>query len=267
MSTRRSASSISTSTSSSTIGPTSTWAKLVWRRAEESKGEIRTSRWTPRSAAKRPYAFSPRAMKVADFRPASSPGEASFISTPKPRRSAHRRYMRSSISAQSCESVPPAPAWTVTTASPPSYSPLNSRASSSSASRSSTEPSCVASSRAISSSSPVISASSSRSPTVGLELAEALQLALSAGVGGRWCGPRCPGRPRSPGRCISCLEPLDLSLKRGGVKGSPRAATTARGSRPAARARNRFARLGHATAYTAGVLGARALMIQVDAGA
>ena len=34
---RRSASSISTSTSPSTSGPTSTWAKLVWRREEESK--------------------------------------------------------------------------------------------------------------------------------------------------------------------------------------------------------------------------------------
>ena len=59
-------------------------------------------------------------MKVADFSPASSPGEASVISTLKPRRSAQRRYMRSSISAQSWESVPPAPALTVTTASPAS---------------------------------------------------------------------------------------------------------------------------------------------------
>ena len=48
-------------------------------------------------------------MKVADLRPASSPGDASFISTLKPRRSAQRRYMRRSISAQSWESVPPAP--------------------------------------------------------------------------------------------------------------------------------------------------------------
>ena len=77
-------------------------------------------------------------MKVADFRPASSPGEASAISTSKPRRSAQRRYMRRRISAQSWESVPPAPAWTVTTASPASYSPLKRRASSSSASRDST---------------------------------------------------------------------------------------------------------------------------------
>ena len=43
----------------------------------------------------------------------------------KPRRSVQRRYMRSSISAQSCDSVPPAPGWMVTMAllrscSPPS---------------------------------------------------------------------------------------------------------------------------------------------------
>ena len=59
-------------------------------------------------------------MKLADFRPASSPGLASAISAFIPRRSAQRRSMRSSISAQSCESVPPAPAFTVTTASPES---------------------------------------------------------------------------------------------------------------------------------------------------
>ena len=59
-------------------------------------------------------------MKVADLIPASSPSEASFISTFIPRRSAQRISMRSSISAQSWESVPPAPAFTVTTASPAS---------------------------------------------------------------------------------------------------------------------------------------------------
>jgi hypothetical protein len=52
--------------------------------------------------------------------PASSPGLASLSSTAMPRRSAQRISIRSSISAQSWESVPPAPAWTETTASPPS---------------------------------------------------------------------------------------------------------------------------------------------------
>jgi len=39
-------------------------------------------------------------------------GEVEHLGT-EPRRSAQRRYMRISISAQSCDSVPPAPAWIV----------------------------------------------------------------------------------------------------------------------------------------------------------
>ena len=55
MSTRRSFSSISTSAaSSSSSGVTSRLAKLVWRRAWESKGLMRTSRCTPRSAESQP---------------------------------------------------------------------------------------------------------------------------------------------------------------------------------------------------------------------
>ena len=49
--------------SSSASGATSSCANAVWRRDWASNGEIRTSRWTPRSAANRPYAFSPLAMK------------------------------------------------------------------------------------------------------------------------------------------------------------------------------------------------------------
>ena len=41
----------------------------------------------------------------------------------KPRRSDHLRYIRSSISAQSCDSVPPAPGWMVTMALARSCSP------------------------------------------------------------------------------------------------------------------------------------------------
>jgi hypothetical protein len=59
-------------------------------------------------------------VKVADFSPASSPSLASLSSTVIPRLSAQRISIRSSISAQSWESVPPAPALTVTTASPAS---------------------------------------------------------------------------------------------------------------------------------------------------
>ena len=70
-------------------------------------------------------------MKVADLRPASSPGLASTISVPNPRSAAQRSYIRRSISVKSCASVPPASDWIVTTASPASYSPVNSAASSS----------------------------------------------------------------------------------------------------------------------------------------
>jgi hypothetical protein len=50
--------------------------------------------------------------------PASSPALASSSSTEKPRRSAQRISMRRTISVQSWASVPPAPAFTVTSASP-----------------------------------------------------------------------------------------------------------------------------------------------------
>src|ERR1700684_1587444 len=59
-------------------------------------------------------------MKLADLTPASSPGETSNSSTSKPRFSAQRISIRSTISAQSWASVPPAPALTVTSAAPPS---------------------------------------------------------------------------------------------------------------------------------------------------
>ena len=54
---RRSFSSMSTSPDrSSKKGTTLMDAKLVWRRAWESNGEIRTRRWTPRSDASSPLA-------------------------------------------------------------------------------------------------------------------------------------------------------------------------------------------------------------------
>src|SRR5215203_4280769 len=91
--------------------------------------------------------------------PASSPGLASSSSTLKPRRSAQRISIRSTISAQSWASVPPAPALTVTSASPASYSPVNSRSSSSAPRRSSTDAIASSSSPASATSSSVSSAS------------------------------------------------------------------------------------------------------------
>src|SRR3970282_1128098 len=90
---------------------TDTEAKDVWRRFEASKGEIRISRCTPISLLRYPYAYSPVISIVADLMPASSPGSRSTTSALNPVRSVHLKYMRMSICAQSCDSVPPAPGW------------------------------------------------------------------------------------------------------------------------------------------------------------
>src|SRR5665213_786335 len=63
-------------------------------------------------------------MNVAESSPASLPSVASSISTPNPRRSAQREYIRNNISVQSWASVPPAPACSSTIASFASYCPL-----------------------------------------------------------------------------------------------------------------------------------------------
>ena len=89
---------------------------------------------------------------LARCRPRSAPAL-------KPRCSAQRRYMRSSISAQSWASVPPAPALTCTTAGPASYSPVNSAASWSASISPRTR-------RTLSASSVVSDASSSASSTI-----------------------------------------------------------------------------------------------------
>jgi shikimate kinase len=63
---------VSTTMVSSTRGD-ETEAKEVCRRPLESKGEMRTSRWTPASAFRYPKAYSPFTSKVASLSPASSP--------------------------------------------------------------------------------------------------------------------------------------------------------------------------------------------------
>ena len=71
---------------------------------------MRTSRCTPVSGLRKPYAYWPPISMTAPLIPASSPSLMSRISIEKPWRSAQRVYMRMSISDQSIASVPPAPA-------------------------------------------------------------------------------------------------------------------------------------------------------------
>ena len=165
--------------------------------------------------------------------PASSPAVASSSSTLKPRRSAQRIIIRSTISAQSWASVPPAPALTVTSASPASYLPENRRSSSSAARRASTEANASSSSAASSSSSSASSTRPSRSSASACSFVNASSLrcvrvcsALDLG-GGVGVVPEA-GRPHLG------LERAQALLQRSGVKGSPRAGTLARGWRPAA---------------------------------
>src|SRR6188508_3193453 len=99
---------------------------------------------------------------VALFMPATSPACESMTSASKPRDAAHFRYMRSSICAQSCASVPPAPAWMSRNALCESISPRNMRLNSSLRTSTSSLPASRSISRAMpSSSSPSASSSSS----------------------------------------------------------------------------------------------------------
>src|ERR1051325_98792 len=70
---------------------------------------MRTRRRTPFSALIRTTAYCPLIWRSTDLMPASSPSSRSSSSTLKPWRSAQRVYIRINISAQSCDSVPPAP--------------------------------------------------------------------------------------------------------------------------------------------------------------
>ena len=108
---RKSLSLISISIVSSISGQTSTDAKLVCRFPFALNGEIRTSLCTPISFFNHPYARSPDIRYVMFFIPAVSPSCSSITSVVNPCRSAQRAYMRDIIWAQSCASVPPAPAW------------------------------------------------------------------------------------------------------------------------------------------------------------
>ena len=103
---------MSTSTStSSTSGATSTSAKLVWRRCAASNGEMPHQPVDALLGREQPVGVLAAGDEGRRLDAGLLPrADASISSTLKPRRSAQRISMRSSISAQSCESVPPAPA-------------------------------------------------------------------------------------------------------------------------------------------------------------
>jgi hypothetical protein len=100
---------------------------------------------------------------VALLMPASSPGWRSSSSSLKPLRSPQRMNMRISISAQSWDSVPPAPALMLTSAPLRSYGPDSMRANSILPTASSAAASVVPASTAVASSL-ASSASSIRTP-------------------------------------------------------------------------------------------------------
>ena len=95
--------------SSGSSGHTYTDANDVCRRAAWSNGEMRTSRCTPASAEQQAVGVLAGHGDGGALDAGVLARLESTTSRLKPRRSNHRRYMRSSISAQSCDSVPPAP--------------------------------------------------------------------------------------------------------------------------------------------------------------
>mmetsp|Transcript_5060 Transcript_5060/g.17564 ORF Transcript_5060/g.17564 Transcript_5060/m.17564 type:complete len:352 (+) Transcript_5060:2715-3770(+) len=136
----RSSSGMATSaTSSGSSGITSTAANDVSRVPPELKGDMRTKRCVPFSERNLPYANRPCNSMVEFLIPAPSPAARSPLRTSNPRDSPHRRYIRSIISAQSCASIPPAPAVMVSTAGLSSKRPLSSCVSSHEARPSSSE--------------------------------------------------------------------------------------------------------------------------------
>src|ERR1051325_7543006 len=128
-----------------------------------------------------------------------------MISRLKPRRSAQRSYMRMSISAQSCDSVPPAPGWMMTSAPSRSCSPESRLLVSSAATCCSSAPSSRSSSASMLSS----ASDSARSRSSPRLLSELDRAANSSTVRFR-CLSRVTvfcassGRSQNPGAVMRC---------------------------------------------------------------
>ena len=99
-----------TSTSSSTSGSTSTQGERRVAALLGVEGADAHQAMDAPLGAQEAVRPAPLDVMVALLMPASSPSSWSRISVLKRWRSAQRRYIRSSISAQSVASVPPAPA-------------------------------------------------------------------------------------------------------------------------------------------------------------
>src|SRR5437667_2163791 len=108
-STRRSFSSILTSTSSAS-GSTATVTVEVWIRPLDSVTGTRCTRWTPRSNFRRLQAPRPWMNRITSLNPPTPVALASITSTRHRWRSAYFVYMRLSSAAKRAASSPPAPA-------------------------------------------------------------------------------------------------------------------------------------------------------------
>src|SRR5437879_3778880 len=143
-------------------------------------------------------------MNVTLFSPASSPRDSSMISVSKPRRSAHLRYMRSSISTQSCASTPPWPTEMVTTALWFAYVSVNNRSSSWERSSFSTA-ACSSATCFSSSGSSSPSCSSSRTSRARLSRRSHVAICSLFSAASRAIWPACFGSSQTPG-WVSCAS-------------------------------------------------------------
>ena len=117
--------------SSSTSGETNTDANEVCRRAFGIERRLAHQAVHAGLGAQPAVGILAREADRALLMPATSPSLRSMTSVLKPCASPQRRYMRISICAQSCASVPPAPAWMSRNALCASISPGNMRGNSS----------------------------------------------------------------------------------------------------------------------------------------
>ena len=144
--------------------------------------------------------------------PASSPSVRSTISACQPRISAQRRYMRSSMSAQSCDSVPPAPAWMARMAFAESCGPASIRSNSIWSSRSRSAATSPLSSSTIEESSRASSAISEASRISSARVRHAVTCVCKAVIRCmmRWACCGSSQKPSTPDCALSSVMVVSL---------------------------------------------------------